>query len=168
VDLGNNTTIFQVCDGKSSWLKFPDGVRDTSSMIFEFKRGISLFGGGWGFYKQVLDGKITGQSIGEEEIGGRKLQGVTVNASFGGVKLYFDPSTHLLAAARFKSTGEHGQSDNEQHWTDYRDVEGRQFAYATETYRDGAKLFESAVQTVKVNPKVDEALFIKPEMAPVK
>ena len=45
-------------------------------------------------------------------------------------------------------------------------MEGRQFAYATDTYRDGAKLFESAVQTVEVNPKVDEALFTKPELAP--
>ncbi|MGA7623615.1 MAG: pitrilysin family protein [Candidatus Acidiferrales bacterium] len=167
VGLGNNTTVFQVCDGNSSWLKFQNGVRDTTKMIGEFKRGISLFGGGWGLYRQVLDGKIAGQSIGDQEIAGKKLQGVAVNASFGEVELYFDPATHLLAAARYKSANEHGQSDNEQHWTDYRDVEGRQFSYATETYRDGTKLFESVVHTVEVNPKVDEALFTKPEATPV-
>jgi zinc protease len=156
------TTIEQVCDGTSSWLKFPDGVHDTTNMIAEFKRGITLFGGGWGLYQQALAGKITGQAIGEEEIGGKKLLGVALRGAFGSVKVYFDPATHLLAAARYQSVSDHGPSDNEQHWSDYRTVEGRQFAFATDTYRDGAKLFESSVQAVKINPKLDEALFAKP------
>jgi zinc protease len=162
VNLGG-MTIQQVCDGKSSWLKFPNGMRDTTNVIGEFKRGISMFGGGWGLYQQVLAGKITGQAIGEENIQGKKSLGVALNAPFGFIKLYFDPDTHLLAAARYQSVGEHGPSSNEQHWSDYRDVEGRKFAYATDTYRDGAKLFDSTVLTVEVNPQVDETLFTKPE-----
>jgi len=161
VSLGS-TMIEQVCDGTSSWLKFPDGIHDTTDMIAEFKRGITLFGGGWGLYQQALGGKIAGQAIGEEEIAGKKTLGVVVNGAFGSVKLYFDPATHLLAAARYQSATDHGPSDNEQHWSDYRTVEGRQFAFSTETYRDGAKLFESTVQTVRVNPKLDDALFAKP------
>ena len=156
------TMIVQVCDGTSSWLKFPDGIRDTTDMISEFKRGITLFGGGWGLYQQALAGKITGQAIGEEEIGGKQMLGVAVNGAFGAVKLYFDPATHLLAAARYQSATDHGPSDNEQHWSNYHDVEGRQFAFATDTYRDGAKLFESTVQTVRINPKLDDVLFAKP------
>jgi zinc protease len=162
VNLGP-ATIVQVCDGTSSWLKFPDGVHDTTNMIDEFKRGITLFGGGWGLYQQALAGKITGQAIGEEEMAGKKALGVAITGAFGAVKLYFDPATHLLAAARYQSVSDHGSSDNEQHWSDYRNVEGRQFAFATDTYRDGAKLFESTVKTVQINPKLDEALFVKPE-----
>jgi zinc protease len=162
VNVGS-ATIVQVCDGTSSWLKFPDGIHDTTNMIDEFKRGITLFGGGWGIYQQALAGKIAGQAIGEEEIAGKKTLGVAVSGPFGAVKLYFDPSTHLLAAARYQSSTDHGLSDNEQHWSDYRNVEGRQFAFATDTYRDGAKLFESTVQSVQINPKVDDALFVKPE-----
>jgi Peptidase M16 inactive domain len=161
VNLGG-ATIQQVCDGKSSWLKFPDGIHDTSNMIAEFKRGITLFGGGWGLYQQVLAGKISGQAIGEEQIAGKKALGVAIEGPFGSVKLYFDPATHLLAAARYQSGSDHGPSDNEQHWGDYRTVEGRQFAFATDTYRDGAKLFESTVQTVQINPKLDDTLFVKP------
>ncbi len=160
------TTIDQVCDGKSSWLKFPDGIRDTTDMIGEFKRGITLFGGGWGLYQQVFAGKITGQAIGEEEIGGKKTLGVAVSGPFGAVKLYFDSTTHLLAAARYQSASDHGPSDNEQHWSDYRTVEGRQFAYATDTVRDGVQLFDSTIQSVQINPKVDDGLFVKPA-APV-
>jgi zinc protease len=161
VNLGG-VAILQACDGKSSWVKLPDGIHDTTNMIAEFKRGITLFGGGWGLYQQALAGKITGQATGEEEIGGKKTLGVAVNGAFGAVKLYFDPATHLLAAARYQSATDHGPSDNEQHWSDYRTVEGRQFAFATDTYRDGTKLFESAVQTVRINPKLDDALFAKP------
>ena len=59
------------------------------------------------------------------------------------MKLYFDPATHLLAAARYQSEGQHGPVDNEQHWSDYRTVDGRQFAFTTTIYRDGAKFLES-------------------------
>jgi zinc protease len=161
VNLGP-ATIVQVCDGTSSWLKFPDGIHDTTNMIGEFKRGITLFGGGWGLYQQALAGKITGQAIGEEEIRGTKTLGVAITGAFGAVKLYFDPATHLLAAARYQSVNDHGLSDNEQHWSDYRNVEGRQFAFATDTYRDGAKLFESTVLSLTINPKLDDSLFVKP------
>jgi hypothetical protein len=71
----------------------------------------------------------------------------------------------LLAAARYQSATDHGASDNEQHWSDYRNVQGRQFAFTTDTYRDGVKLFESTVQAVQINPAVDEALFAKPTAA---
>ena len=86
-----------------SWLKFPDGIHDTTNMIGEFERGIALFGGGWGLYQQVLAGKISGQSTGEEEIAGKKTLGVAIEGPFGAVKLYFDSATHLLAAARYQS-----------------------------------------------------------------
>ena len=56
---------------------------------------------------------------------GRRLSGVAVEAPFGLVKLYFDPATHLLAAARYRICGPQGASDAEQRWSDYRTVEGR-------------------------------------------
>jgi zinc protease len=168
VNLGS-VDILQVCDGTSSWLKFPNGVRDTTDIIGEFKRGIALFGGGWGIYQQALAGKIPAQAIGEEKIGDKSLLGVSVQLPFAALKLYFDPATHLLAAARYQSKGEQGEVENEQHWSDYRAVDGRQFAYATETYREGLKLFESTIDTVQVNPKIDPAIFAKPaDAAPAK
>jgi hypothetical protein len=157
--------ILQVCDGTSAWLQFAQGARDTTPMISEFKRGISLFGGGWGLYQQVLAGKLTGQFIGETEIDGKKTLGVSVDGSFGPLKLYFDSTTHLLAAARFQSAGERGPTDNEQQWSDYRPVQGMLFAFSTVSKRAGTKFFESKVQDVQLNPKVDESLFAKPQTA---
>jgi zinc protease len=165
VNLGS-ATILQVCDGHSSWLKFPNAVHDTSDVVGEFKRGISLFGGGWGIYQQVLAGNLSGQAAGEEQIGDKKALGVTVQMPFAALKLYFDPDSHFLVAARYESKGEQGEVENEQHWSDYRNVDGRQFAFATETYRSGLKLFESVVESVQINPKIDPAIFTKPVDAP--
>jgi hypothetical protein len=165
VNLGS-ATILQVCDGNSSWLKFPNSVRDTTDVIGEFKRGISLFGGGWGIYQQVLAGNLSGQAVGEEQIGDKKALGVTVQMPFAALKLYFDPDSHLLVAARYESKGEQGEVENEQHWSDYRNIDGNQFAFATETYRSGLKLFESVVESVQINPKIDPAIFTKPVDAP--
>ncbi len=155
--------VVQVCDGTSAWLQFAQSIRDTTPVIAEFKRGISLFGGGWGLYEQVLAGKMSGQFIGETEIDGKKTLGVAVEGAFGPLKLYFDPTTHLLSAARYQSAGAQGTSDNEQRWSDYRTVEGRLFAFSTVTYREGAKFFESTIQNVQLNPKIDESLFAKPD-----
>jgi hypothetical protein len=164
VTLGDQK-IVQVCDGSSAWLQFAQSTRDTTPVISEFKRGISLFGGGWGLYEQVLAGKLAGQFIGETEIDGKKTLGVSVEGPFGPLKLYFYPDTHLLAAARFQSAGEHGATDNEQRWSDYRPVDGMLFAFSTVTYREGTKFFESTVQDVQLNPKLDESLFAKPQPA---
>lgn len=167
VDLGG-TKVLQVCNGKSSWLQFPDSMRDTTDEIAEFKRGILLFGGGWGFYREVLAGNITGQAIGEETIDSQKTEGVAVDGPFGALKLYFDETTHLLAAARYPSAAEQGFNNNEQRWSEYKPLEGKPFAYATVTYRNGVKFFESAIQSVQLNLKVDDTRFVKPSVGAAK
>ena len=157
--------IVQSCDGTSAWLQLPGQTVDVSHVLNEFERGIALFGGGWGIYQQILAGKLEGHSIGEEVIDGKNTLGVAVDAPFGSVKLYFDLATHLLAAARYQSAGPRGASDDEQHWSDYRSVQGRQFAFSTHIYRDGAKFVESTVQQVDVNPAIDTSIFSRPQPA---
>jgi zinc protease len=167
VNLGG-MNIVQICDGESAWVQVQSQLHDATPMLGEFERGISLFGGGWGLFQQVIAGKVSGQYLGEEEIEGKKTLGVAVSGSFGAVKLYFDPATHLLVAARYRSEGPQGASENEQEWSDYRPVEGRQFAYTTVIHRDGAKFLESTIQELSLNPKVDESLFAKPQVTPSK
>jgi len=137
-------------------------------MAREFLRAISLYGGGWGIYRDALGGKISAPAvwtIGDEEIDGRKATGVALDTAFGPLKLFFDPTTHLLVAARYQSAGPQGASDNEQRWSDYRNVDGRQFAFSTVVYRDGVKYMESTIQHLDLNPKLDDALFTMPSSA---
>jgi hypothetical protein len=53
--------------------------------------------------------------------------------------------------------------DNEQQWSDYRTVDGRQFAFSTVIYRDGAKFVESTIQEINLNPKLEDSLFAVPQ-----
>jgi zinc protease len=161
-------TIVQICDGKAAWITVGSQAHDVSRVLNEFERGIALFGGGWGLYQEVLAGKITGQSMGGTEIDGKKTEGVRVQAPFGNVKLFFDPATHLLAAARFESTTPQGMLESEQRWSDYRVVGGRQFAFATVSYRGGVKFMESVVSDLEVDPPVNDSLFSPPQAAPEK
>lgn len=160
--------LVQVCDGKSAWVQESEKTNDVTYVLSEFERGLSMFGGGWGIYQQVLAGKLSGQAIGEEEIAGKKTAGVAVQAPFGAIKLYFDPATHLLAAARYQSTRQHGIVENEQYWSDYRAVDGRQFAFTTVIIRDGVKFVESTIQEISLNPKLEDSLFAMPQAPAVK
>ncbi|HTS11670.1 MAG TPA: pitrilysin family protein [Candidatus Limnocylindrales bacterium] len=158
-------SVTQVCDGKAAWIVMGGQAHDVTRAIGEFERGIALFGGGWGFYQEVLAGRVKGQALGETEIDGKETDGVAVEAPFGNVKLYFDSSTHLLSAARFQSATAQGPVETEQHWSDYRDVDGHLFAFSTATYRSGEKFIESSVGDVKVNAPANDSLFAKPEAA---
>jgi zinc protease len=168
VALGGNSAS-QICDGKSAWVSYGTTVRDATETLGEFERGISLFGGGWGMFQRVLAGEIAAQSIGDDEIDGKKTQGILVQGGqFAGLKLYFDSETHLLAAARYLSAGPNGASDNEQRWSDYQTVDGRQFAHSIVIFRDSIKLAETTVHDLTLNPKLDDSLFAKPEAATAK
>ena len=155
--------VLQVCDGKSAWIAAQGNTRDATPFIGEFKRGISLFGGGWGLYKMILAGTVTAQFIGAEQIDGRDTQGVAVKAPFGEAKLYFDSQTHLLTAARYEAATPQGPSENEERWGAYRTADGRQFAFSDAIYRGGSLFLESTIQDLQVNPKLQESLFAKPQ-----
>jgi zinc protease len=159
----NDMTVLQVADGKSAWVQLQSQTRDATSMLGEFERGVALFGGGWELYREILDGKLQGHAIGEEPIDSKTMQAVAVQSRFGSMRLYFDPQTHLLAAARYESATSKGAVDTEQRWWDYRQVGGRQFAFSTAVYREGLKYMESSVQDLKINPPLADSLFAAPQ-----
>jgi zinc protease len=154
--------MVQVTDGKSAWIQSPRGTAEVpSSAVGEFERGILLFGA-WGLYQQALSGNVQAQYIGQEDMDGKKTDAVNWLASFGTIKLYFDSATHLLIAAKFQSTGTQGTEDSDEHWSDFRTVEGLQFPYQSVLNRSGQKFTDSTVQEVHLNPALDPALFTKP------
>jgi len=154
--------MVQVTDGKAAWIQSPQGTSDVpASAVGEFERGILLFGG-WGLYQQALAGNVQAQYVGQEDMDGKKADAVNWLASFGTIKLYFDMESHLLIAAKFQSTGMQGTEDNDEHWSDFRTVEGLQFPYQTVLNRGGQKFTDSTIQEVHLNPALDPSLFTKP------
>jgi hypothetical protein len=154
--------MVQGFDGKSGWASTPQGVMDLPQEYAGESQRAAALSGGWGLYKLALAGKLPTQFLGEEDWDGKKDLVVQWTAMSGPIKLYFDPDTHLLAGAHFRSVSPQGTSETDQHWSDYRDVQGRKFPYANTIFRNGTKFSEVKVQSVEVNTKPDAALFTKP------
>jgi len=158
--------ISQGYDGSAGWVVAPQGSLDLPPEYQgEFERGIAL-AGAWGLYKDALAGKLSFQYLGEEDVDGKKLTAVQWNASNGPVKLFFDPSTHLLTAAHFKSITPQGIVQTDQRWSDFRAVGGLQYPHHNVIFRDGSKFSETTVDSVKVNTNPDPKIFSKPAPSP--
>ncbi len=156
-------TIKTGFDGKSSWLKSPQGTMDLPPALnTESLRNIALMAG-WGLFRQALEGKSEVKFIGEEEVEGRKLVTAEWTSPAGPVKLYFDPASRMLVGARFKQTGLQGVAEVLDLWSDFKPVEGVQFPYKHTTFRDGAKSSNLTASTVQLNTKPDPTGFSKPK-----
>jgi hypothetical protein len=159
--------IQQVFDGEHGWVISPQGAIDLPpDYDGEFQRGIALTGG-FGLYREALDGKkLDLQYIDDEDFDDKPASAVKWTGPSGPVKLYFDPATHLLSGAHFRSVTPQGQIEVDQHWSDFHAVNGLQYPYHNLIYHDGDKFSETTVQDVKTNITLDAALFTKPVAPP--
>ena len=154
--------ISQGFDGKAGWILAPQGLIDLPpDFIAEFSRGIALTGG-WGLYQQALDGKIEAQYLDDEDFDGKKTSAVQWTGPSGPVKLYFDAATHLLIGAHFRAITPQGDTQTDQHWSDFRTVEGLQYPYRNQVDHDGQKFTLTTVSDVKINTNPDPAIFARP------
>src|SRR5271156_4806306 len=161
-------TIVQGFDGKAGWILAPQGLLDLpEDFIPEFSRGIALTGG-WGLYQQALDGKITAQYLDDEDYDGKKTNVVQWSGPSGPIRLNFDAATHLLVGAHFRAITPQGDVETDQHWSDFRAVEGLEYPYHNQVDHDGKKFTETTVSDVKINTNPDPGIFARPaeEKAP--
>ena len=161
-------TISQGFDGKAGWILAPQGLMDLpEDFIPEFSRGIALTGG-WGLYQQALDGKITAQYLDDEDFDGKKTNVVLWSGPSGPIRLYFDAATHLLVGAHFRAITPQGDVETDQHWSDFRAVEGLQYPFRNQVDHDGKKFTETSVSDAKINTNPDMGIFARPaeEKAP--
>jgi hypothetical protein len=76
--------------------------------------------------------------------------------------LVFDPTTALLAKAKYRVPGPTGEVNVEEIYSDYRDVHGLKVAFTTEVRRDGAAAVRRTLRTFEFNVPVDPSVFNKP------
>jgi hypothetical protein len=161
-------TITQGFDGKAAWVLAPQGLMDLPEDFNpELARGIALTGG-WGMYQSALDGKVTAQFLDDEDFDGKKTNLVLWSGPSGGIRLYFDAATHLLIGAHFRAITPQGDVETDQHWSDFRAVEGLQYPFHNQVDHDGKKFTETTVSDVKININPDPGIFARPaeEKAP--
>ena len=175
------SSLVQAYDGKTAWMQSPQRVMDLSAMLnAEVQRGVDLEGG-FGVFRAALAGKLEAQALGEEEVEGKKVLAAVWHSGAGPTKLYFDPATHRLVGARYPQVTLQGTVGTLQWWDDFRAVplaprpprrdegsltegaaDGLQFPFRWLNFRDGTKFSETTVAEIKLNTKLDPALFSKP------
>ncbi len=163
-------TLTQGYDGAVGWMRSPQGsMKLPPNYNGEFQRSVDLIGG-WGIYRQAQAGKTQVQALGEETVEGKSALVVSWQAGAAGVKLYFDPQSHLLVAARYQQVSPQGTVEVFQVWSDFRPLSGAAAAgltglvypFHSVTYHEGSKFAESDVQEVKVNTKPAPGVFAPP------
>lgn len=123
-----------------------------------------------------LDGPLVGYAkkgtrvelVGTEKVEGRKTYKLKLTSKDSAERfLWVDAATFLEA----KVSGEPRKLDGRPHdvaihYRDYRTVKGLKVPYVLETVVAGVKKsHKMAIQTVTVNPPLDDALFAKPSVA---
>jgi outer membrane lipoprotein-sorting protein len=162
VDLGM-ALITSGFDGKAGWVVTPQGTIDMpADLNSEALRGIDLTGG-VGLYKKSLAGKTEAKFGGEKEVAGQKTWLVEWTGPSGIVKLYFDATSKMLVAAKYRNTTMGGVFEEERRLSDFREVQGIKFPYRWVTYRDGTLFSDQTVTEVKVNATVDAGAFARPQ-----
>ena len=156
-------TILSGFDGKSAWISSAQGTFELpADLNAESVRSIDLIGG-FGIYKKQQAGKVEAMFAGEKEVQGQKTWLVEWNSPTGKVRLYFDASTKMLVAAKYRATTMQGVLEEERRWSDFREVEGVMFPYRWVTYRDGSLFSDQTVTEVKLNTTVEAGAFAKPQ-----
>jgi outer membrane lipoprotein-sorting protein len=100
------------------------------------------------------------QMIGTETLNGREVYHLKLIGTNKRVQnLYIDAKTNL--EAQIVGDSSMGQIANEL--SDYRDVNGVKMPFMMRTLSNGAVLGQIAVDTIEINPKIDDAIFKLPK-----
>lgn len=96
-------------------------------------------------------------------VDGRSLRGVEVmTKDAGAVSLHIDPQSGLVMRESYTAQGPQGVEVVEEHFSDYRPVEGLQVAFKALVRRGGSDVIERAVTDFKLNVPLSATLFRKP------
>jgi zinc protease len=156
--------LVQVFSAGASWFQDATGVHEAPAAMAEQMRGAvqrdSVL-----LLLALADGKITARRVDDVVDASRKLPALEV--ALPGTQpltLLFDPATALILKARYRVVvGAGGESVvSEESYSDYRNVQGLNVAFATEVRREGAPALSRTLRSYEINVPLDSTLFTKP------
>ncbi len=176
--------------GRSALLVFPDKVREvvTSPMgeqvlILTGSDAFGIFGGKVQplppeavaeqrkemardlrfLMRMAGDPKLEAVAAGDEDVGGTKCQIVSVTYDGVTSRLWVDPTGRVLKQVyQGENPLTRTPGEVEYVFSDYRDVQGRMMPHKQVMRFDGQDLVTMTIDSITVNPPVDETLFQKP------
>lgn len=161
ISLAGGMTLQQAFDGQSGWMAAGGNVNDLPAPLRDQFRLMAQLARGLGLYRAVLAGTAEAQALGEESVQGQKLLAVQWNSPAGSLRLYVDPTTHLVVGER-----RHDPQGGEltELWSDFRQVDGVRLPFHIVVYQGATRLSEVTVQQARLNVPLDSGRFTKPQL----
>jgi len=151
-------------DGANGWMVNPQtgSVEDMpSSMLEDYSNEALGFGNSWMLFPEKYG--ITFSDKGKETVGGTEYLLLEVKYKNGDTTLfYIDPKTYLPYKTRSRVLDQDGiQVEQESVLSDYKKVDGINFAHSIVIFQDGAEFGSLFVTEVKFNTGLEDSFFKK-------
>jgi len=156
-------SMAQVLNGEKAWISSPQGVMDLQgSQADELRKQVQF--DPLSILKALAGGTAGTQYVGETQLEGRKVQDVLVTLGEDAVvHAYVDPSSNMIVATMRRLLTVDGPADVTEVYSDFRDVSGMKFSFASVQKTATKTIYSSKVTELKVNPPLDPSVFEKPK-----
>lgn len=156
--------VIQVIDGDTGFAKSPQGMQELAGDQLADARAQIVED--WAYLLGHYD-NFPVQLLESEDVDGVSCDVVLVwtdDSNDRWIKLYFDPSSHVLVRTQQKDKHMVTQTPGISHtdYSDLREIDGIKAPHAWVTWFDGEKLVEAELTGLEVNPEVDETIFERP------
>ena len=153
--------LVQGYDGSRAWMKDRSGVHDAPDALAR-DAALSLRRDVVRLLLSAKDGALAVRLLPDvKDSEGRVNHALELSASdLNPIVLYVDPETSMIRKRLFAANAP-GRPVVEEQFSDYRDVDGIQFAFQA-TQKVGPLSVERKVTDVKINPPIDPMLFKRP------
>jgi hypothetical protein len=112
-------------------------------------------------YKEL---NATADYLGKEDFEGVDVHLIMITMPSKSITYYYiDAETFLILKQKSKEKFEDKEYENEVYFSDYRAEDGIMMAHTTEGYNDGKVSWQSRIEKVEFNVKVDENSFMMPK-----
>jgi len=112
--------------------------------------------------QHISDPKFTFAGRGAEKIGDLEARVLEIDADGAPTRWSIDPATGHVLRASYRTTGMAGPADQVIEYSDWRSVDGLNFAFRRKVTQNGQPFSSVEVKEIQVNPTVDPKLFEKP------
>ncbi len=145
-----------VINGARGVIKMPQGsmpLPEAQSKSIRENIGRDLY------YVWQNAGQYRFQALGVKQFAGLEALGLLVTAPGVSFHLFLDPQTLLPRGNSYQTVTQEGPATVEERVSDYREVEGIQMPFQSESYAKDKKASAQAVKKIEINPELGADLF---------
>lgn len=153
--------VFQGYDGQAAWIKSPQGTQDlTGDNLVEFQNALANDTVFLLTHFDSADYQV--QFLEQTNIDGRAANVVLVTTpTKHEIRVFIDAENNMIVRKAYRSKAGGAPADNEENYSDFRDVSGLRLPFKRVQKRNGQLFAEATTTEMKVNSGVEDKFFTK-------